>query len=112
MVAWYWVVVAFVAGLVFTAFSYEWWGEYFVENIATKFIALVALIVLFIPLTIYNIFFKLTVHRPVRPDQWEKYLREMDKTDRQKRIGNSNFYVCRDADATHIYNKVFFVRVK
>ena len=68
MVAWYWLIVSALGGIVFAKLCeeiFDW------DNILTEFIAFCALVVAFIPCVIWNVFFKLTI-KPIPEERIEK----------------------------------------
>lgn len=53
MVIWYWLVIAFCAGVVFATFINEWFDW---DNTLTDILADITLVITFVPLWIYNAF--------------------------------------------------------
>lgn len=101
MVAWYWLIVSALGGIIFAKLCEEIFD---VDNILTEFIAFCALVVAYIPCTIWNIFLKLTI-KPVSEERIKKA-----KITPIKRWGNLCLFV--DKKATHVWNKIFFVRIE
>lgn len=99
MVAWYWLIVSAVGGIVFTKFCDEYFDW---DNVLTEIISWIALVVLYIPLFIYHVFFKLTI-KPVSADRLEEF-----HLVPFKRWGNLALFV--DKKAHSLWNKVFFLR--
>ena len=110
MISWYWIIVAVLLTNAITCFTYEFFDW---ENVWTEIISFLALIVLYVPISIYHIFFKNTIH-PVEENRFEEICREwFSKKDGTKYFhcfGNLYFWI--DPAAKHYYNKIFFVRVK
>ena len=109
MIAWYWIVVAVLITNAITAFTYEVFEW---ENLWVNFISGLALIVLFVPFSIYHICFKNTIH-PISPARLEE-LRKKWASDGRCKIHYwfGDLYFCTDPKASRIWNKVFFIRVK
>lgn len=101
MVAWYWLIVAAFGGMAFAKICEELFDW---DNFLTEMIAFLALVVAYIPCTIWNIFFKLTI-KPIPEERIEKAGLEP-----KWRCGNLCFFV--DKKATHLWNKIFFVRIE
>lgn len=101
MVAWYWLIVSALGGIVFAKACeeiFDW------DNILTEFIAFCTLVVMFIPCMIWGVFFKLTI-KPIPAERIEKA-----KLVPFKRWGNLCLFV--DKKASHVWNKIFFVRIE
>lgn len=108
MVAWYWIIVAVLITNAITSFTYEWFEW---DNLWVDFIGWLALIVLYLPLSIYHIFFKNTIHS-ITHSRFNE-LMEKWKEDRRMRTFSMPFglYFCVDPKASRLYNKIFFLRV-
>ena len=108
MVALYWIIVAFIFGNAFAAFTYEWFEW---DNVWTDIVATLALIVLCLPLSIYHICFKNTIH-PVSRERHEK-IKEEWLRDRKSKCFNLGNHFCFwfDPQAKKLFNKIFFVRI-
>ena len=108
MVAWYWIIVAFVIGNAFAAFTYELfeWDNIWVEIVST-----LAIIVLYPILAIYHICFKNTIE-PVSRERHEK-LKEEWLRDRKSKCFNLCEHFCFwvDPEAKQLWNKIFFIRM-
>lgn len=101
MVAWYWLIVSAMCGIVFAKVCeeiFDW------DNFLTETIAFITMVVLFVPLVFYGMFLKLTLH-PVS----EKRMEEVGIVP-TLRVGN--FCLCFDIKAKHIWNKMFVLRIK
>lgn len=108
MIAWYWLIVAFFVGIVFATFTNEWFDY---DNLLTSILAGVTLVVTFIPMSIYAVFFKLTLVHPVTSERFE----EVKKTCKEKEKTYhlfGNLYAWCDPSARAIWSKFFLVRVK
>lgn len=100
-------LVCFLLGGGVAEFARNWFDY---ESILTDFFAGVALVVLFIPLTIYNIFFKLTlVHRPTQ-EQVDLALNTCERERHYHLCGK--LFLHFDPEATKMWNKVFLLRIK
>lgn len=109
MIPWYWIIVAILVTNAITTFThevFEW------DNLWVDFIGWLAIIVLFVPLSIYHICFKNTIH-PISAARLEE-LREKWAGDGRCKIYHwfGGLYFCTDPKASHIWNKIFFLRVK
>lgn len=108
MVAWYWIIIAFILGnafVVFTCEYFEW------DSLWAGIVAFLALIVLYPALVVYNVFFKNTIH-PVPRELHEKLKPKWLGDGKSKcfNFGN-NFYFWFDPQAKKLFNKIFFVRI-
>lgn len=108
MVAWYWLTVAFCVGIAFATFSDEFFDW---DNIITEIFASITLIITFIPMWIYNAFFKLTVAHPVTKEQFELAKSESEPHEKAKHLFGE-LYSWRDPKAQSIMHRWFIVRVK
>lgn len=102
MVAWYWLIVSAIGGIVFAKLCeeiFDW------DNILTEAISFLTLVISFIPICIYRIFFRLTI-KPVLKRRWDKTNLTL------KKHLFSNLWFCVDKEAKHFWNKIFFVRVE
>lgn len=107
MVAWYWLIVAFLLGMAFVAFT-EAWFDY--ENIFLDIASIVGLIVCFIPCMFYCCFVK-NVLRGVASNKFEEVKKTIGKSEKVIHVCG-RLYLWIDKDAKKIWNKIFFVRVK
>lgn len=101
MVAWYWLIVAAIGGIVFAKVCeevFDW------DNILTEFIAFCALVVTFVPFVVWNNFFRMTIN-PISEDALKKA-----KLTPKKRWGNLCLFI--DKTASHWWNRLFFARIK
>lgn len=102
MVAWYWLIVSAIGGIVFAKLCeeiFDW------DNILTEAISFLTLVISFIPICIYGIFFRLTI-KPVLRKRWDK----VDLTLKKHLFGN--LWFCVDKQGSHLWNKIFFVRLE
>lgn len=107
MIAWYWLIVAFLLGMAFVALTNEWFDyETVVFDIATA----VATVVCFIPRVFYCCFIK-NVIPGVDPNKFEEVKKVLDKSDRVIHVGG-RLYLWIDKNAQKIWHKIFFVRIK
>jgi hypothetical protein len=102
MVAWYWLIVSAIGGIVIAKACEEIFD---LDNILTEVISFLALVIAFIPICIYRIFFRLTI-KPVLKRRWDK----ADLTLKKHLFGN--LWFCVDKEAKYLWNKIFFVRVE
>lgn len=103
MIAWYWVLVAFFVGVTFAVFTYEWLEDFW-SNLAAG----IAVVILYVPLLIYNVFFKLTIHHPISEARFNT-IQTVYKARYKHLFGN--FWVrCDFTDS--LYQKILFIRVK
>lgn len=108
MVIWYWLVIAFCAGVVFATFINEWFDW---DNTLTDILADITLVITFVPLWIYNAFFKLTVAHPVTKEQFEKVKNEYIPDEKVKYLFG-NLYSWYAPKANSIMHRWFLVRIK
>lgn len=107
MVAWYWLIVAFLLGMAFVALTNEWFDY---ETIIYEIASAVALVVCFIPCVFYCCFIK-NVFPGVDPDKFEEVKKIMDKSEKVIHVcGRLYFFI--DKDAKKVYQRIFFVRLK
>ena len=102
MVAWYWLIVSAVGGIVIAKLCeeiFDW------DNILTEAISFLTLVISFIPICIYGIFFRLTI-KAVPQKRFDK----VDLTLKKHLFGN--LWFCVDKQASHLWNKIFFIRIK
>jgi hypothetical protein len=108
MVAWYWIIVAFILGNAFAAFTYEWFEW---DNVWTEIVATLAMVVLYLPMAIYKIFLHNTIH-PVSRERHEKLKAEWlrDRKSKHFNLGKHLVFWI-DPKAKKLFNKIFFVRI-
>lgn len=107
MVAWYWLIVAFLLGMTFVALADEWFDY---ENIIFEIASAVTMVVCFIPCSFYCCFIK-NVFPGVDPNKFEEVRKTMDKSEKVIHVcGRLYFFI--DKDANKIWNRIFFVKVK
>ena len=109
MIPWYWIIVAVLITNAITAFTYEYFDW---DNLWVDFICGLALIALFVPVSIYNICFKNTIH-PISTVRLEE-LRKQWASDGKCKIHHwfGGLYFCTDLKTSRIWNKIFFLRTK
>lgn len=95
MIAWYWLIAAFLGGVLIGLFIEP-------EDVVT--------IVCFVPIVFYRMFFKLTL-KPCSKEQFEAVRTTFRNGVKCWRIRN-NLYLLFDPHATKIGNHLFFVRTK
>lgn len=105
MVAWYWLIVAFLLGNLFASFACDYFEEFWSSVIAGIWI-----VVIFIPYSIYSIFFRNTI-KPIEKEWFEDRVNKWKKDDSKVFHVCGNLYFWIDPKAKRIYNKIFFVRV-
>lgn len=104
MVAWYWLIVSAIGGIVIAKACeeiFDW------DNILTEVISFLTLVISFIPICIYRIFFRLTI-KPVLRKRWDKV---KDNLTLKKHLFG-NLWFCVDKQASYLWNKIFFVRLE
>lgn len=104
MVAWYWLIVSAIGGIVIAKACeeiFDW------DNILTEVISFLTLVISFIPICIYRIFFRLTIKSILRK-RWDKVKDNLTLT--KHLFGN--LWFCVDKQASHLWNKIFFVRLE
>ena len=106
MVAWYWLIVAFLVGNLFDAFVYDCFEEFW-----SSVIAGICIVVLFIPYSIYSIFFRNTIIKPIKKEWFENLVNNWKKKNSKIFHICGNLYCWIDPKAKKIYDKIFFVRV-
>ena len=103
------IIVVILVTNVITAFTYEVFKW---DDLWVNFIGGLALIVLFVPLSIYHICFKNTT-RPISTARFKELQKEWASNNRCKiHHWFSGLYFCTDPKASRIWNKIFFLRVK
>jgi hypothetical protein len=108
MISWYWLIVAFCAGVALSVFCNEYFDGGF--SVITEILSGIALVLLFVPIVFYNIFLKNTIH-PVEPATFERIVKMEKSSSKSWKIAG-RLYLCFDRSARHIWNKVFFVLLK
>lgn len=108
MVAWYWLIIVFCIGIAFATFFNEWFDW---DNTLTDALTGITLVITFIPMQIYNAFFKSTIIRPVSKSQFEK-VKSVHRTGRKIKHLFGNLYSWYDPQANSIMHRWFLVRVK
>ena len=105
MIAWYWLIIAFIGGLVFATIS---WNAVEWDNILTTILAGMAFPFVYIaafPIVFFRCYFK-----PITPEKWENYI-SLFGVDKYRQIGK-NVYLWHDVNTKKLYNKWFLIRVK
>ena len=105
MVAWYWLIIAFVGGLVFAAISWNAveWDSVLIdifEGMAFPFVY-----VAMFPIVFSRYYFK-----PFTPEMWEIYASPFG-VDKYRQIGK-NVYLWHDIHSKKLYDRWFLIRVK
>lgn len=104
MVAWYWLIIIFFGGIVFTTFTDKWFDF---ENLLTN----ITYVVVFIPLSFYAMFLQLTVVHPPTQAQFDM-VKQVYKDNRKIKHLCRNLYLWKDPQASQIWSKIFLVRVR
>lgn len=105
MIAWYWLIVAFIGGLVFATVSWnivEW------DNIITAILAGITIPFVYIarfPISFFHCFVK-----PISSERWAQCLESLGN-DKYWKIGK-NTYLWHDPNAKKMFDKFFLIRVK
>ena len=105
MFAWYWLIVAFVGGLVFATIT---WNAVEWDNVVSAVLAAIA-----IPFVYVGMFPASFFHRFVKPismNSWDNLVLN-NPTDKYWQIGR-NTYLWHDPDAKKLFHKFFLVRIK
>ena len=105
MVAWYWIIVAFIGGLVFATVS---WNAVEWETALTNILAGIAIPFVYIgmfPVSFFRLFVK-----PLSVERWVEFTSK-NPADKYRKIGK-NTYFWHDANTKKLFNKFFLVRVK
>jgi hypothetical protein len=106
MVAWYWLVVAFVGGLVFATIT---WNAVEWDNAVGAVLAGIA--IPFVWVAMFPISFFRSYFKPISPERWAKYLKIWNDDDKYWKVGK-NTYLWHDPNAKKLFNKFFLIRVK
>lgn len=109
MVAWYWIIIAVLLANAITSFTYEYFEW---DNVWVNIIGFLALVVLYVPLYIYHVALKNTIH-PITETRFAELRKLWADDERCKvyKIGGG-LYFCADPKASRFWNKIFFLRVK
>lgn len=105
MVAWYWLIIAFVGGLIFATIT---WNAVEWDNVVSAVLAGIAIPFVYVgmfPVSFFRWYFK-----PISPNKWAKCLETLDN-DKYLKIGKST-YLWHDPNAKKLFNKLFLIRVK
>ena len=105
MVAWYWLIVAFVGGLVFATVS---WNAVEWDNVMTAALSWIAIPFVYVgmfPVSFFRLFVK-----PLSSEKWTKFVSDYS-ADRYWKIGK-NTYLWHDPNAKQLFHKFFLIRVK
>lgn len=107
MIAWYWLIVAFIIGSVFTTIT-DYWFDY--ENMLTSILA--ALAIPFVWIALFPIQFWKNFFYPISFKRWNvmKKFTE-DKKSRYYRV-TKNVVLWHDPNANIIQSKWFLLRIK
>ena len=104
MIAWYWLIVAFVLGMVLATITRE-----VSENVLSTICAGLALPFVFVAM--FPITFWKNVVKPVSASRFEKFKKLNADGDRCFTIGK-NLYLWHDKTTKHLYAKWFLIRVR
>lgn len=105
MVAWYWLIVAFVSGLVFATVS---WNAVEWDNVLTSILAGIA--IPFVYVGMFPVSFFCWFVKPIGVERWIE-ITSNNPADKYRKIGK-NTYLWHDVNAKKLFNKFFLVRVK
>lgn len=105
MVAWYWLIIAFVGGLVFATIS---WNAVEWDNVFTTILA--GITIPFVYVAMFPIVFFRCYFKPITPERW-KYYTSLFDVNKCRQIGK-NVYLWHDTNTKKLHNKWFLVRVK
>lgn len=103
MIAWYWLIVAFILGLVLATIARE-----ATENILSTICA--GLAIPFVYVAMFPITFWKNVVHPVSPLRFEQFKKLNIEGDKCFTIGK-NLYLWHDKTTKHLYAKWFLIRV-
>ena len=103
MIAWYWLIVAFILGLVLATIVRE-----ATENILSTICA--GLAIPFVYVALFPITFWKNVVKPVSPLRFEQFQKLNIEGDRCFTIGK-NLHLWHDKTTKHLYAKWFLIRV-
>jgi hypothetical protein len=105
MVAWYWLIVAFVGGLVFTVATWDAleWNE-----VVSAVLAGIA--IPFIWVALFPIKFFRSYVKPISSKRWAECLETWENWKYWKI--DKNTYLCYDRNTKKLFNKFFLIRVK
>ena len=104
MVAWYWLIIAFVGGLVFATIT---WNAVEWDNVVSAVLAGIA--IPFVWVAMFPVSFFRWYVKPISTERWEQCLELWD--DKHWKIGK-NTYLWHDRKAKKLFNKFFLIRVK
>lgn len=105
MIAWYWLIIAFVGGLVFATIT---WNAVEWDNVISAVLAGIA--IPFVWVAMFPISFFRSYVKPISTERWEKCLASWG-SDKYWKIGK-NTYLWHDRKAKKLFNKFFLIRVK
>ena len=105
MVAWYWLIVAFVGVLVFATVS---WNAVEWDNVLTSILAGIA--IPFVYVGMFPVSFFCWFVKPIGVERWIE-ITSNNPADKYRKIGK-NTYLWHDVNAKKLFNKFFLVRVK
>lgn len=105
MIAWYWLVVAFIGGIVFATVS---WNAVEWDNIFSAICA--GICIPFVYVAMFPITFWKNVVKPVSPLRFEQFQKLNIEGDRCFTIGK-NLHLWHDKTTKHLYAKWFLIRV-
>ena len=105
MVAWYWLIIAFVGGLVFATIT---WNAVEWDNVVSAVLAAIAIPFVYVgmfPVSFFRWFVK-----PISTERWAKFVSD-NPADKYWKIGK-NTYLWHDPNAKKLFNKFFLIRIK
>lgn len=109
MIAWYWLVVAFVIGSAVTTIIHYWFED--ANNIVTELFAAIAFP--FVWVAMFPIHFWMFFFRPITFEQWNLFqkLRKQDEKSKFHYI-TKNIVLMHDPNSKYIQDKWILVRIK
>jgi hypothetical protein len=108
MVNWYWLIVAFIAGSIFTTIT-DYWFDY--ENLLTNVLA--ALAIPFVWLALFPIKFWQNFVHPMTSERWNNILKKFaDETGSKYYYLTKNVVLYHDTKTCVVQAKWFLVRIK
>ena len=105
MVAWYWLIITFISGLVFATIS---WNAVEWDSVLATILAGMA--IPFVYVAMFPIVFFRCYFNPITPERWENYA-SLFGVDKCRQIGKT-VYLWHDTKAKKLYDRWFLIRVK
>ena len=105
MVAWYWLIVAFVGGLVFATIT---WNAVEWDNVVSAVLAGIA--IPFVWVGMFPVSFFRWYVKPISVERWSEFTAK-NPADKYWKI-SKNTYLWHDPNAKKLFNKFFLIRIK